>query len=224
MASRLTYTFDNGPWPGATNRLLDFLDERRIRASFFVVGERLADPAGRSLVARAAAEGHWIGNHTMTHGTPLGRDGGTERAEHEIGCAESLMAEFAHPRKFFRPNGGGSLGPHLLSPQALDHLTTNRYTVVTWNSVPRDWVEPHRDWLGRALEDLDRLDWPVLVLHDKFIADMLDTLDDFHERVLARGIEVVQDFAPACVPLERGEPRGNIGAVVGFPDSRTVRT
>lgn len=207
MASRLTYTFDNGPWPGATDPLLDFLAERNIKATFFVVGNRLADPEARRLAERAAAEGHWIGNHTLTHTTPLGLDGGAERVAREIGETEHLMGRLAHPRKLFRPNGGGSLGRHILSPQALDYLAKNRYTVVTWNSVPRDWVEPYRDWLERAEADLDTLEWPVLVLHDQFIGGMLDTLARLHDGLLERGVEVVQDFNPACLPVETGEIR-----------------
>ena len=61
---RLTFTFDNGPAPGATEKVLDFLAERAIKATFFVVGARLRTPQGRQLAERAHAEGHWIGNHT----------------------------------------------------------------------------------------------------------------------------------------------------------------
>jgi len=205
MASRLTYTFDNGPWPGATDKLLDFLGERDIKATFFVVGERLMEPEAHRLAERAKAEGHWIGNHTLTHSTPLGRDGGKARVEREIGDTEELIGALAHPRKFFRPNGSGSLGSHILSREALDYLANNKYTMVTWNSVPRDWVEPHRDWLGRAENDVEELDWPLLVLHDQFIAEMLDTLAHFHQGLLDRGVEIVQDFDPACVPIDAGE-------------------
>lgn len=207
MASRLTYTFDNGPWPGATDRLLDFLAEREIKATFFAVGERLADPDARRCAERAAAEGHWIGNHTLTHGTPLGEDGGTGRVEREIGETERMMGTLAHPRRFFRPNGGGRLGRHLLSQAALDYLSGNRYTVVTWNAVPGDWQPPHRQWIDSAMADLARHDWPVLVLHDEFIADMLDTLARFHDRLIEAGVEIVQDFNPDCIAVERGELR-----------------
>ncbi|MDF1750014.1 MAG: polysaccharide deacetylase family protein [Alphaproteobacteria bacterium] len=204
MATRLSYTFDNGPWPGTTERLLDFLGDRNIKATFFVVGERLKDPESRKLTERAWAEGHWIGNHTLTHTTPLGRDGGKERVEREIGETEQLLGSMAHPRKFFRPNGSGSLGKHILSPEARDYLVTNKYTMVTWNSVPQDWIEPHSHWLSRAKDDLKKLDWPVLVLHDKFIGEMLDTLAQFHDHLLEHGVEITQEFDPACVPIDRG--------------------
>ncbi len=215
MASKLTYTFDNGPWPGATDPLLDFLAERDIKATFFFVGEQLADPACRKLAERAHAEGHWIGNHTYTHSVPLGKDGPIERVRHEIGDTEKLIGDLAHPRKFFRPNGGGGiLGSHILSPEARDYLSENEYTMVTWNSVPRDWVEPHRDWLARAEADVENLHWPLLVLHDKFIARMLDTLAVFHDGLMEKGVEIVQDFEPAYLPIDRGVVRPEAAELV----------
>ena len=74
----LTLTFDNGPEPGVTPRVLDILRERGIKTTFFVIGEKLGDPERRRLAARAHDEGHWIGNHTFTHSVPLGqqRDAG----------------------------------------------------------------------------------------------------------------------------------------------------
>src|SRR3712207_8879193 len=57
---RLTLTFDNGPWLGATEAVLDILAERSVRATFFVVGERLKALGGRALAERARAAGHWI--------------------------------------------------------------------------------------------------------------------------------------------------------------------
>src|SRR6185295_9075586 len=69
----VTLTFDNGPEPDVTPRVLDILKAHDIRTTFFVIGEKLADPARRRLAVRAHDEGHWIGNHTFTHTVPLGR-------------------------------------------------------------------------------------------------------------------------------------------------------
>jgi len=211
---KLTFTFDNGPWPGATDRLLDFLAERGIKASFFVVGERIAAEGGRALAERAHGEGHFIANHTLTHGTPLGRDGGEARVRREIGETEKLIEGLAHPRKFFRPNGSGALGPHLLSPEAISYLEKNRYTVVTWNNVPGDWLEPHEAWLEKALEDIEGAEWTVIVLHDQHIATMLSLLARFCDEIEARGIEIVQDFPASCVVMEEGRPTPAMNALL----------
>ena len=62
-------TFDDGPRPATTGRLLDGLALRELPATFFLVGSRLAgDPEGQALVRRMAAEGHQIGVHTFDHG------------------------------------------------------------------------------------------------------------------------------------------------------------
>ena len=85
----LTLTFDNGPEPGVTPRVLDILRERGIKTTFFVIGEKLGDPERRRLAARAHDEGHWIGNHTFTHSVPLGqqrdRGDGAERDRPDAG-------------------------------------------------------------------------------------------------------------------------------------------
>ena len=211
---RLTYTFDNGPWPGATDRLLDFLKERAISASFFVVGERLKDPAARRLAERAHAEGHWIGNHTLTHGDPLGSGGGLERVRKEVGETEELLHPLAHPRKLFRPNGGGALGSHILSRAAVEYLMHHRYTVVTWNNVPRDWDETKAGWAGRAEATLETQDWSLLVLHDQFIVPMMKSLEVFHDRLVAQSVEIVQDFPESCVPIQEGRVVGDLSGLV----------
>ena len=77
----ITLTFDNGPEPGVTPRVLDILRERGIKTTFFVIGEKLADPERRRLAARAHDEGHWIGNHTFTHSVPLGQQRDATTAE-----------------------------------------------------------------------------------------------------------------------------------------------
>ena len=69
----LCLSFDNGPEPEATPGVLDVLARRRIPAMFFVIGEKLRDPKARALATQARDAGHVIGNHTLTHGAPLGR-------------------------------------------------------------------------------------------------------------------------------------------------------
>ncbi|HKU98762.1 MAG TPA: polysaccharide deacetylase family protein [Vineibacter sp.] len=60
----ITLTFDNGPEPDVTPGVLDTLARHGLTSTFFVIGEKLAMPGRRALSERAAAEGHWIGNHT----------------------------------------------------------------------------------------------------------------------------------------------------------------
>ena len=162
-----------------------------------MVGEQLR--AHRELAERAHAEGHWIGNHTLTHPRPLGDVG--ECAWHEIGATQEAIGALAHPDRLFRPSGeGGDLEPGLLSPPAVDALVEGGYTCVLWNAVPGDWKDPE-GWVQTALEQCARQDWTLLVLHDVAGAAAA-RLGEFLDRVEA---EVRQDFPPDCVPIRRGE-------------------
>ncbi len=60
-------TFDDGPMPGVTDKILDILEKYNVRATFFVVGVRLKKPEAIALVKRAISLGCEIGNHTWEH-------------------------------------------------------------------------------------------------------------------------------------------------------------
>jgi peptidoglycan/xylan/chitin deacetylase (PgdA/CDA1 family) len=201
---RVTLTFDNGPTPGITERVLDVLSARRISATFFVVGERLRDVRGRALAARAHAEGHWIGNHSLTHSAPLGENPSAEYASREIEETQSLIGELAHADKLFRPmGGGGAIGRHLLSRAALDCLQAGQYTCVLWSSVTGDWKD-QEGWVERGVADVAARDWTTLVLHDIENAS-LPRLSEFLERLASMNVEFRQNFPEDVVMLRRGQ-------------------
>ena len=130
-------SFDNGPEPEVTPGVLAVLARRRIPAMFFVIGEKLRDPKARALAEQARDAGHRIGNHTLTHGAPLGRRSAAE-ALHEIAETDALLGDLAAPERYFRPNGGGgALGAHLLNAAAARHLMAPRATMVLWNAALR---------------------------------------------------------------------------------------
>ena len=200
----LTLSFDNGPEPGVTPLVLDVLAERGIRTTFFVIGEKLADPERRRLASRVHAEGHWIGNHTFTHSVPLGRQRDAHSAENEIGRTQAAMDDLVHPDRWFRPfGGGGNLDQGLLKPSVVDYLVRNRFSCVLWNSIPHDWDDPD-GWVDRALEQCRSQPWSLMVLHD-LPTGAMDHLERFLDRATAAGARFHQDFPPACVPIRRGE-------------------
>ena len=202
----VTLTFDNGPAPGTTEGVLDLLAERGLRATFFCVGRDLRRAGARALVERAAAEGHWIGGHSLTHRVPLGDDPDRAHAEREIDGGQAVLDELGlgDERRLFRPfGGGGVLGPHLLSEAAVDVLRAGRYTCVLWTSVPRDWEDPH-GWVEVALADVDAQEHAVVVLHD-LPTGAMDALPRFLDELDARGVDVVQDLPDAVVPIAAGE-------------------
>ena len=189
--------------------MLDVLGDAGIKATFFVLGSKLADRKRRALAKRAHAEGHWIGNHTWSHERPLGEMTDASRAVSEIIETEAQIDELAHPDRLFRPfGGGGAIGPHLLSAAALDVLKREKMTCVLWNAVPRDWADP-RGWAEVALGLCLSQDWSLVVLHD-LPTGAMGRLKIFIERIRDYGGVFRQDFPPDCVPLRRGEPLADL--------------
>jgi peptidoglycan-N-acetylglucosamine deacetylase len=201
---RVTLTFDNGPTPGITERVLHAVAEHRIRVTFFVIGEKLRAPSGRALAERAHSEGHWIGNHSLTHSVPLGENPDSEYARREINETQDLIGRLTHPDKLFRPmGGGGAIGPHLLSRAALDLLQTCKYTCVLWSSVPGDWKDQD-GWVERALADVAAQDWATVVLHDIENAS-LPRLAEFLGGLASMHVQFLQEFPDDVAVLRRGE-------------------
>jgi peptidoglycan-N-acetylglucosamine deacetylase len=100
---RLALTFDDGPDPEWTPRLLDALGAVGVRATFFLIGER-ADRAP-ALVRRMTAEGHEVGNHSWSHRCLWLCGPGATAAE--IGRAHDRLADLTGlaPRHFRPPWG-----------------------------------------------------------------------------------------------------------------------
>jgi peptidoglycan-N-acetylglucosamine deacetylase len=199
----LTLSFDNGPEPKVTPGVLDILARRDIQATFFVIGEKIADPARRALAERAQAEGHWIGNHTYAHRVPLGRESDAAIAESEMAKTQTLLGDLAAPERLFRPCGGGLLNNGLFRSSVVKYLERERYTCVLWNAIPRDWADPD-GWVGRALDQCRAQRWTLMVLHDLPTGAMRH-LARFLDRAEAAGARFRQDFPPDCVPIRRGK-------------------
>jgi peptidoglycan/xylan/chitin deacetylase (PgdA/CDA1 family) len=199
----VTLTFDNGPEPLVTPRVLDVLADRGLRATFFVVGRRLACADGRALAERARADGHWIGNHTFTHPEPFA-ELDDDQVRREIEETQSVVGELAHPDRLFRPvGGGGNLDERLLTPVAVDTLVAGRYTCVLWTAVPRDWEDP-AGWVERAIAQCGEREESLLVLHDVG-GGAMDHLERFLDLAGREGMRFRQDFPDDCVPIRRGE-------------------
>lgn len=208
MRPKITLTFDNGPTAGVTDVVLDILAERQVHAIFFVVGENVSTPAGRRLLERTVRDGHRIGNHSFTHGRPLGELSADETLR-EMRATQELLDEFGDADRYFRPWGtGGALERRCLNPTAIDHLIAEKYTCVLWNSVPRDWTDPS-GWVSRALADARNQQHTVVVLHDlptgamEQLPTFLDELDDY-------GVQVTTELPDECVPIVRGQTRAPV--------------
>ena len=205
MTNRVTLTFDNGPAPGVTDHVLDELAARGVRTTFFVIGSKLLTAEGRALAERAHAEGHWIGNHTLTHTTPLGAFADPADVDREIDGAQSLLDDLTHPDRLFRPYGsGGVIDRRLLGVHGRQRMLDDAFTCCLWDCLPRDWLEPD-DWVDTCLAMIESIEWPVVVLHDLPTGAMAH-LPRLLDVLAAADTEIVQDFPDTCVPIRRGVP------------------
>jgi peptidoglycan/xylan/chitin deacetylase (PgdA/CDA1 family) len=201
---RVTLTFDNGPTPGITERVLAILGRERILSTFFVIGRNLADPVAASLARNAHSAGHWIGNHTFTHSVALGDRPDPDYAMHEIGDTQRAIAGLSHPNKLFRPYGNsGLIGPHLLSRAAIAYLLANRFQTVLWNNVPGDWKD-QAGWVEKCVAQVLENEWSVVVLHD-IEGGCLPRLPELLRRLNDLGVIYEQDFPESVVLTRAGE-------------------
>lgn len=130
---RLYLTFDDGPHPLHTRPLLDLLAHHQVKATFFVVGrEALAEP---DAVRRIVAEGHALGNHTITHPR---MDLLSDAARNlEIDGMDAYLCEFDDRRvHVFRPPYGG------VSLSLFAYGLHARRQVALWSRDSMDYKYP----------------------------------------------------------------------------------
>ena len=200
---RVTLTFDNGPTPGVTDEVLDLLAERSLRAFFFVVANRVeGDAVARALLTRMVRDCHRVGNHSLTHGRPLG-ELPEEQTVAEIATAHDVLREFTGESFLFRPWGTeGQLDRRCLNRTAVDYLVSGEHTCVLWNSVPRDWADPV-GWVDRALSDVRAREHTVVVIHD-LPSGAMGALPRFLDELHRKGVAVTAELPTECVPIVDG--------------------
>jgi len=158
----LALTFDDGPNPVWTPRLLDLLASHDVRATFFLVGSRAqAQPA---LVHQIVAAGHLIGNHSWSH--PNLALSSARRIDEELSRTNQILAQIAGaPIRYFRPPYGARRPEVLRAARRLGMLP------VLWNAMTSDWKNPSADAIANRLtHKIDRLrrqgQAANIVLHD----------------------------------------------------------
>lgn len=130
----IAMTFDDGPSEKLTPRLLDLLAAHRIKATFFVIGQNVADHP--EIVRRAAREGHEIANHTWSHPN-LGKisDDGIRR---ELQKTDDAIQSATGVRPILMRPPYGSITERQKKWVHNDF----GYQIVLWDVDPLDWKRP----------------------------------------------------------------------------------
>lgn len=150
-------SFDDGPHPVHTPRLLDLLAAHGAHASFFLVGKRAEQyPA---IVRRIVAEGHLVGNHSWSHE----RFGRLPLAEQlaELDRTDTLLADFdGHARHRIRTPQGS------LPPSLLLSLARRGRSVAYWSYDSLDYRVPPLAELVARLREAPPAAGDVVLMHD----------------------------------------------------------
>ncbi|MCC6608705.1 MAG: polysaccharide deacetylase family protein [Burkholderiales bacterium] len=187
-------TFDDGPHPEITPRVLDLLDRAEMKASFFLIGERVRrhGPLAREIVAR----GHAVENHSHRHAACFACFG-VARMRREIGEAQAAIADAAGVAPAFFRAPFGIRSPLLAPALAASGLRCASWTRRGFDTVGRD---PGKV-LGRLTRRLAAGD--VLLLHDGARpSQALAVLPGVLQRMAARGLRSVT-LRGACVEAQR---------------------
>jgi peptidoglycan/xylan/chitin deacetylase (PgdA/CDA1 family) len=150
-------TFDDGPDPITTPRLLDLLAHHRVKATFFLVGRKVADCP--DLVKRILAEGHEIGNHSGSHDVFLMLRSRQRLAREIERCQEALAPSGIRPLAFRPPVG-------ITNPRLGPALDRSGLYCVGFSRRPRDWG--NRRVTGISQRILARVkQGDIILLHDR---------------------------------------------------------
>jgi peptidoglycan-N-acetylglucosamine deacetylase len=196
MRKEVVLTFDDGPWPSTTGRVLDALRHECVKATFFLLGRNAADHP--NLVRREAAEGHTVAHHTFSH--PLLARLSVAAAEAEIDRGIAAVETAATGRTgsfpvtpFFRFPGFAS------SPALLDRLEQRRIVVFGADLWASDWnpMAP-ADELALVMSRLNATGGGIVLFHDTK-AQTAAMLPAFLRELKRHGYRVVHVVPPAII-------------------------
>jgi peptidoglycan/xylan/chitin deacetylase (PgdA/CDA1 family) len=153
---QIALTFDDGPHPTLTPRILEILAKYNITATFFMVGQNVLNYPE---AARAVIEaGHEVGNHTFTH--PHIADLNEKAIFDEIGKCEDALEELCEYRPHILRTPQGAMTPSLEKC-----LLEDDYILVLWSLDTRDWENKSTAHIVQTV--LDRVQpGDIILMHD----------------------------------------------------------
>ncbi len=177
----IAITFDDGPNPQLTPKLLDMLKERGIKATFFVVGKNVEEYP--DIVGRMALEGHEVANHSWSH--PALTKLGVESFRKQMENTNEAIAKATGKRPvLMRP-------PYGATSASLNKRLGEQFglKVILWSVDPLDWKYRNSNRVYRSIVENTRPGSIILAhdIHATTVAAMPETLD----ALLAKGYKFV---------------------------------
>lgn len=149
----IALTFDDGPWPKTTAKMLDILKEHDVDATFFVLGSNIS--RFPHLLKRVAKEGHAIGNHTWSHKYGYHSPALAQREIQRT--AEEIEKHTGFKTSLFRPPGG------FLRNGLVAHVRAQKYVTLMWTVD-----DTYRGTLDQAINNVVNNASPggIVLMHD----------------------------------------------------------
>lgn len=163
-------TFDDGPHPVYTPRLLNILEKHKVKATFFMVGE--AARRYSEVVRMVGKAGHTIGNHSWSHQNLTRIDSRPHRLKWLLA---SLWVTIPYCKRLFRPPYGAHNDKVLFDAFLL------RYKVILWSASAQDWIPQGADEIAQKL--IDRIvPGSIFLLHDAIYRSHLPAAETLLDR------------------------------------------
>jgi peptidoglycan-N-acetylglucosamine deacetylase len=179
-------TFDDGPLPPYTSRILDTMASECVKATFFMVGRMVRGYP--SIVRRVYNEGHTIANHSQNHPFTFARmtvDQAAQEVEQGHASLLSALGDEKTISPFFRIPG------LLRGPAAEQYLAAHNYMTWSVDFLADDWTHiKSQEITRRAISRIEARGRGILLLHDIQPATALALPDILHE-LKARGFKIV---------------------------------
>jgi peptidoglycan/xylan/chitin deacetylase (PgdA/CDA1 family) len=204
-------TFDDGPFPPTTRRVLAALADQCVHATFFLIGQNAAH--NPDLVRKIVAEGHSIGHHTWSHRI-LGRVGqnvAEDEINHGIAAVEDIIGKpqaqqtagqsdaAGEPTRFFRFPGFVS------TPKLLDELNSRGMVIFGADLWASDWnrMTPDQE-LSQIIGRLKAARKGIILFHD-IKAQTAAMLPGFLRFLKDNGYHVVQVISSGTAQADSGK-------------------
>jgi cellulose synthase/poly-beta-1,6-N-acetylglucosamine synthase-like glycosyltransferase/peptidoglycan/xylan/chitin deacetylase (PgdA/CDA1 family) len=226
---KVALSFDDGPDPEWTPKILDVLKKYNVKGTFFMIGETASDNAG--LVRRLYREGHEIGNHTWTH--PDISEISPRQVDLELNLTERFFAsELGVQPLYFRPPYSIDQEPDTNDQAApVDHIQNLGYVIIGNKIDTNDWdLHPPKtpqgivDSVFQQIKDMETHPWnkgSIILLHDGGGDRQVtvDTLPVLIEALRDKGYEIVPvselvgktraEVMPPLTPRQRWQARAD---------------
>jgi cellulose synthase/poly-beta-1,6-N-acetylglucosamine synthase-like glycosyltransferase/peptidoglycan/xylan/chitin deacetylase (PgdA/CDA1 family) len=193
-ANKVAITFDDGPRPGISEKMMDVLEKNNAPATFFYIGSQMA--LYPSVVQEAARRGFTIGNHSFTHAEAVNTS--ESRLALELHSTEYLISRITGEASFYyRPpflNGIGvdpSMNPYLPVPKEILWVMQSGYNPVGSDIDPEDWLATSGgdviERLKTALTESPK--GHIVLLHEE--VHTLEALEEIIKTLRGAGYEIV---------------------------------